>query len=260
MRMNGNGAGRAHGRTERLAGRRVVVTGGSRGIGRGIALACARAGASVGITYHTQADAAAEVTDLIRAEGGTATAAPMDVRDRQSVRAGLTALARELGGLDVLVNNAGVNKPCDFDLITDADWDEIVAVNLRGPFLCTQEALAFLREGGAVINIGSVSGQYGGPRTAHYAASKGGLIALTQCCARFLAPRGVRCNLVSPGLVRSEMAAAGLSGLPSTIRDGILLGRLGEVDEVAHAVVFLASAEASYVTGQTMNVNGGLYF
>jgi NAD(P)-dependent dehydrogenase (short-subunit alcohol dehydrogenase family) len=158
------------------------------------------------------------------------------------------------------VNNAGVNKPCDFDLITDADWDEIVAVNLRGPFLCTQEALAFLREGGAVINIGSVSGQYGGPRTAHYAASKGGLIALTQCCARFLAPRGVRCNLVSPGLVRSEMAAAGLSGLPSTIRDGILLGRLGEVDEVAHAVVFLASAEASYVTGQTMNVNGGLYF
>ena len=244
----------------RLSGRRIIVTGGSRGIGRAIAVACGREGAHVGITYVSQVDAAAEVVAEIEAAGGVAMATAMDVRDRISVRAGLAILSEAFGGLDVLVNNAGINRPCDFDRISDDDWDEIMAVNLRGPFVCAQEALVHLGPGGAVINIGSVSGQYGGPRTAHYAASKGGLIALTQCMARFLAPKGVRANLVSPGLIRSEMAAAGLAALPPTIRDGILLGRLGEATEVGHAVVFLASAEASYMTGQTVNVNGGLYF
>jgi 3-oxoacyl-[acyl-carrier protein] reductase len=244
----------------RLAGRRVVVTGGSRGIGRAIALACAREGARVGITYRAEAAAAAAVVEAVRAAGGEAVAAAMDVRDREAVRAALATLVGRLGGLDVLVNNAGINKPCDFDRITDADWDDVLAVNLRGPFVCTQEALAHLGPGAVVVNVGSVSGQYGGPRTAHYAASKGGLIALTQCMARFLAPRGVRANLVSPGLVRSEMAAAGLAALPPVVRDSILLGRLGEPEEVGDAVVFLASDGAAYVTGQTVNVNGGLYF
>jgi 3-oxoacyl-[acyl-carrier protein] reductase len=244
----------------RLAGRRVVVTGGSRGIGRAIALACARDGAHVGLTYVAQPAAAAEVVETIRAAGGEATAAVLDVRERASVRAGLARLAGTLGGVDVLVNNAGINRPCDFDRVTDADWDEILAVNLRGPFVCVQEALGYLGTGAAVINVGSVSGQYGGPRTAHYAASKGGLIALTQCMARFLAPRGVRVNLVSPGLIRSDMAAAGLAALPPTIRESILLGRLGEPEEVADTVVFLASTDAAYLTGQTVNVNGGLYF
>ncbi|HZP41169.1 MAG TPA: 3-oxoacyl-ACP reductase FabG [Candidatus Binatia bacterium] len=244
----------------RLDGRRVVVTGAGRGIGRAIARACAAEGAAVGVTWVSQPAAAAAVVEEIRAAGGTAAAAALDVRDRASVRAGLETLAGALGGIDVLVNNAGVNKPTDFDRITDADWDEVLAVNLRGPFVVTQEALRWLRAGGAVVNVGSVSGQYGGPRTAHYAASKGGLIALTQCMARFLAPRGVRANCVSPGLVASEMAAAGLAGLPPTIRDAILLGRLGEPDEVARAVVFLASEESAYCTGQTLNVNGGLHF
>jgi 3-oxoacyl-[acyl-carrier protein] reductase len=243
-----------------LAGRRVVVTGGSRGIGRAIALECGRAGAKVGITYLAQAPAAQAVVDAIAAEGGPAHAAPMDVRARPSVRAGLAELAERLGGLDVLVNNAGVNKPTDFAQVTDDDWDEVLAVNLRGPFVVTQEALRFLPRGGAVVNIGSVSGQYGGPRTAHYAASKGGLIQLTECMARFCAPRGIRVNCVSPGLIRSEMAAAGLAGLSPTIREAILLGRLGEPEEVGRAVVWVASDDAAYVTGQTVNVNGGLYF
>jgi 3-oxoacyl-[acyl-carrier protein] reductase len=251
MRVNGEG---------RLGGRRVVVTGGSRGIGAAIARACAAAGATVGITYVDNPAAAAGVLEELRASDPRAAAARMDVRQRGSVQAALRDLAVVLGGVDVLVNNAGVNRPCDFDRITDEDWDEVLAVNLRGPFVVTQEALKYLPPGGAVVNVGSVSGQYGGPRTAHYAASKGGLIALTQCLARFLAPHGVRANVVSPGLIRSEMAAAGLAGLPPAIRDGILLGRLGEPDEVAAVVVFLASAEAAYLTGATVNVNGGLHF
>ena len=244
----------------RLAGRRVVVTGGSRGIGRAIALECAREGARVGVTWATRADAARAAVDAIAGAGGVAYAAAMDVRRRASVRAGLGELVERLGGLDVLVNNAGVNKPTDFDRVSDEDWDEVLAVNLRGPFVVTQEALRYLRAGGAVVNIGSVSGQYGGPRTPHYAASKGGLIALTECMARFCAPRGIRVNCVSPGLVRSEMAAAGLAGLSPAIREAILLGRLGEPEEVGRAVVWVASDDAAYVTGQTVNVNGGLYF
>jgi 3-oxoacyl-[acyl-carrier protein] reductase len=244
----------------RFAGQVVLITGASRGIGRAIALACGREGAAVGVTYVERAGEAATVVEAIRAAGSPAAAAPMDVCERATVRSALARLAEALGGLDVVVNNAGINRPCDFDRISDADWDAVVAVNLRGPFVVTQEALPLLAAGGAVINIGSVSGQYGGPRTAHYAAAKGGLIALTQCMARFLAPRGIRANLVSPGLIESEMAAAGLAALPPTIREAILLGRLGRPEEVAEAVVFLASAESAYMTGQTVNVNGGLYF
>ncbi|MDH5749138.1 MAG: SDR family oxidoreductase, partial [Rhodospirillales bacterium] len=167
------------------------------------------------------------------------------------------------GGLDILINNAGINNPTDFDRITDAEWDEILDVNLKGPFVCAQEALPYLRKSdhGSIVNIGSVSGQYGGPRTAHYAASKAGLISLGQVIARFAARDNIRCNTIAAGLIESEMAAASLQS--SAVNDaakGILLGRMGTPEEVAGAVVFLASDAAGYITGQTLNVNGGLYF
>jgi 3-oxoacyl-[acyl-carrier protein] reductase len=246
-----------------LHGKIALVTGGSRGIGRAIALALAREGAATALTYRQQRAAAEEAVGQIERDGGRAAAIPLDVRNRESVRAGIARVEAIFGGLDILVNNAGANNPADFDEITDADWDEILAVNLKGPFICAQEALPALRRrgGGRIINIGSVSGQYGGPRTAHYAASKAGLISLGQVIARFAAKDNIRCNTVAAGLIESEMAATGMqSEAVQTAAAGILLGRLGTPEEVAHAVVFLASDASSYITAQTINVNGGLYF
>jgi len=246
-----------------LKGKIALVTGGSRGIGRAICLALARAGAGTALTYREQRDSAEEVVRQIQREGGQALSLQMDVRDRASVRQCFDALEAAWGGLDILVNNAGVNRPADFDQVTDDDWDEIMAVNLRGPFICIQTALPALRRrgGGSIINIGSVSGQYGGPRTAHYAASKAGLISLGQVAARFGARDNIRCNTIAAGLIASDMLEAGLQSAEVRKRaESILLGRLGTVEEVAQAVVFLASDASSYITAQTINVNGGLYF
>ncbi len=241
----------------------ALVTGGSRGIGRAICLALARAGAATALTYRERRDAAEETVRQIQSEGGQALALQMDVCDRASVRHCFDALEASWAGLDILVNNAGANRPADFDQITDEDWDEILDVNLKGPFICIQTALPVLRRrgGGSIINIGSVSGQYGGPRTAHYAASKAGLISLGQVVARFGARDHIRCNTVAAGLIASDMAGVGLQA-PSVQKaaENILLGRLGTAEEVAQAVVFLASEASSYITAQTINVNGGLYF
>jgi 3-oxoacyl-[acyl-carrier protein] reductase len=246
-----------------LKGKVALVTGGSRGIGRVISLALARAGAATALTYRQQQGAAEETIRQIQAGGGRALALSMDVRDRPSVRRCLVDLEAAWGGLDILVNNAGINRPADFDQIADADWDEILSVNLKGPFICIQTALPALRRrgGGSIINIGSVSGQYGGPRTAHYAASKAGLISLGQVVARFGARDHIRCNTVAAGLIASDMAGVGLQA-PAVQKaaENILLGRLGTAEEVAQAVVFLASDASSYITAQTINVNGGLYF
>ncbi len=246
-----------------LQGKVAVVTGGSRGIGRAISLALAAAGAAVALIYREQREAADEVVRQIEAAGRRGLALQVDVRDRAAVRAGIAAVEAAFGGLDILVNNAGINKPTDFDQIGDDDWDEVLAVNLKGPFICTQEALPALRRrgGGSIVNISSVSGQYGGPRTAHYAASKAGLISLGQVVARFGAADHIRCNTVAAGMVASEMAATGLQA-PAVrkVTENILLARPGTPEEIAQAVVFLASDAASYITAQTINVNGGLYF
>jgi 3-oxoacyl-[acyl-carrier protein] reductase len=246
-----------------LKGKVALVTGGSRGIGKAISLALARAGAAVVLTYQSQEAAAAQVVSQIEHDAGRAASLRADVRERGSMREAIAVAEKRFGGLDILVNNAGVNRPTDFDQISEEDWDYILAVNLKGPFLCAQEALPAMRKrgGGSIINIGSVSGQYGGPRTAHYAASKAGLISLGQVIARFGAKDNIRCNTVAAGLIASEMASAGLqSGAVSKAAENILLKRLGTAEEVARVVVFLASDESSYITAQTINVNGGLYF
>ena len=241
----------------------ALVTGGGRGIGRAVSLALAREGAVVELGWVQDASAAQATAEAIHANGGQAHCLQLDVREEQSVRAAMTALEQRHQRLDILVNNAGINRPNDFDQVELEDWDAIMAVNLRGPFLVLREALPLLRrsQAGSVVAIGSVSGQYGGPRTPHYAASKAGLISLTQVAARFCGRWGIRCNTVAAGLIASDMAAAGLAApAVQQAAEAIILKRLGRPEEVAAAVVFLASAEASYITAQTINVNGGLYF
>jgi 3-oxoacyl-[acyl-carrier protein] reductase len=245
-----------------LTGKCAVVTGGSRGIGRAIALGLAEAGADVLITYREKKDEADTVAKAIEAKSRRAKAVQMDVTDRASVEAAVRA-AETFGAISILVNNAGINKPTDFDQITDADWDAILATNLKGPFMAAQAFLPLLKKagGGAMVHIGSVSGQYGGPRTAHYAASKAGLISLAQVIARFGAAHNIRSNVVAAGMIASEMAAGGLQAASvQKAAENILLKRMGSPDDVADAVVFLAGDAASYITAQTLNVNGGLYF
>ncbi|HEV2652700.1 MAG TPA: 3-oxoacyl-ACP reductase family protein [Rhizomicrobium sp.] len=245
-----------------LAGKNAVVTGGSRGIGRAIALGLAEAGADVIFTYRDQREEAEVVAAQIHKLGRRAQALRMDVTDRASVEETARDAAR-FGKISVLVNNAGINKPTDFDKVTDSDWDLILSTNLKGPFICAQVFLPLLAEagGGSIVHIGSVSGQYGGPRTAHYAASKAGLFSLAQVIARFGASMKVRSNVVAAGLIASDMGAAALQAASvQKAAEGILMKRLGQTSEVADAVVFLASDAASYITAQTLNVNGGLYF
>lgn len=245
-----------------LTGKNAVVTGGSRGLGAAIALGLGEAGANVLLTYRERHDEAEAIVHQIEAMGRRALAVAMDVTDRLHVEQAARQ-ARAFGPISVLVNNAGINKPTDFDQIKDDDWDMVMNANLKGPFLVAQIFLPLLKEagGGSIIQIGSVSGQYGGPRTAHYAASKAGLISLGQVIARFAAPHNVRSNTVAAGLIQSEMAAAGMAAASvQKAAENIILKRLGTPREVADAVVFLASDASSYITAQTLNVNGGLYF
>jgi 3-oxoacyl-[acyl-carrier protein] reductase len=246
-----------------LDGKNAFVTGGSRGIGRAIAIGLAQAGAHVAFTFHSQRMEADQVLREIEAAGKKAVALQMDVAQRASVERAARDAKNALGGISILVNNAGINKPTDFDKITDQDWDDILTTNLKGPFVCAQVFLPLLAEagGGSIVHIGSVSGQYGGPRTAHYAASKAGLISLAQVIARFGAQYGVRSNTVAAGLIASDMAASAMSSQAvQKAAENILQKRFGSTREVADAVVFLASDASSYITAQTLNVNGGLYF
>jgi 3-oxoacyl-[acyl-carrier protein] reductase len=187
----------------------------------------------------------------------------LDIRKKSSIKKLFKYIGKKFKKLDVIVNNAGINDPTDFDKITEKDWDKILEVNLRGPFMLMQESLKIISKSGSgsIINVSSVSGQYGGPRTAHYAASKAGLISLNQVAARFFSKYGVRCNSLVPGIIKSEMAQKAMkSKKMKSINSSILLQRQGSAKEVARCASFLASKESSYMTAQILNVNGGLYF
>lgn len=239
----------------RLNGKIALVTGASRGIGKAIAIAIMKAGSTVIVTYKINKDLADEV--IKKDKTGKSIAVQMDVLNRLSVKKAKKNIMNKFESIDILVNNAGINRPNDFDRISDEEWDEVLGVNLKGAFVTTQEFLPFIKKGGSIINISSVSGQYGGPRTTHYAVSKAGLLSLTQNLAIFCAPKNIRVNAIAAGLIQSEMAKAAKN---LGILERIPLKRMGSPEEVAKVVVFLASNDASYITGQTINVNGGLYF
>ncbi|MCB9851878.1 MAG: SDR family oxidoreductase [Phycisphaerales bacterium] len=239
-----------------LNGKHCVVTGGSSGIGRAIVQRFAHEGARVTFSYLTKRESA---ESLVRTLGNTQ-AYQMNVQDRSQVDAFLNTCVARHGHIDVLVNNAGINRPADFCDQSDAEWIEVLDVNLVGPFRVLQIAIPLLSEKASVINIGSLSGQYGGPRTPSYAASKAGVMALTHCAARFLAPRGIRVNCLSPGVVANEFTAATMSESVKTIVEQLLLlKRPAEPEEIAAAAVFLASDESQYLTAQTLGVNGGAW-
>ena len=245
------------------AGKVAVVTGGSRGIGRGIALALAAEGARVALTYRTREADAEGVVDAIRARGGDAVAVPMAVEDRASVRRAMDEVRRSLGAIAILVNNAAVAQEKPFASITDDDWDTVLGVNLRGPFACVQEAVPDMleRRWGRIVNLASIGGQWGGVNQVHYAAAKAGLIGFTRSLARLYGADGITANCVAPGLVATEMSARELASAAGREKvRAIPAGRVGTIEETAAVVVFLAGEAASYVTGQTVGVNGGMYF
>ena len=239
----------------KLKGKVALITGSSRGIGKAIALEFAKEGANIILNYVSRDKTAINTKAQIEQSGVRVIVSKFDIRKREEIIKAKRLIEKEFSRLDILVNNAGINRPNDFDKITEEEWDEVLAVNLKGAFLVTQTFADIISDGGSIINISSVSGQYGGPRTTHYAVSKAGLIALTHNMAIFFSKRNIRVNCIAPGLIESDMAKAA-RGLG--VEEKILLKRFGLPKEVAKVAVFLASEEASYLTGQTINVNGGI--
>jgi len=242
-----------------LTGKVAVVTGASRGIGRAIALALASRGAHVvAVARGANADATVEA---IRAAGGSAAAVSADVTDAASVEAMMAATLQHNGRLDILVNNAGIARDQLMLRMKRADWDEVLATNLTAAFTTVQAALKPMirQRGGRIISIGSVVGQMGNAGQANYAASKAGLIGFSKAVAREVASRQITVNVVAPGLVATDMTQALTDKSQGDWSAQIPLGRIGIPEDVAAAVCFLASDEASYITGQVLAVNGGMY-
>jgi 3-oxoacyl-[acyl-carrier protein] reductase len=238
-----------------LSERVALVTGGSRGIGAGIAIALARAGAHVAVNYHERADAANGVCGEIIGTGRKAIAIQADVSVSAAVTRMVAEIEAHLGGIDILVNNAGIAHPRKLEDITEAEWDEVLTVNLKSVFLVTQAVVGGMRQRqwGRIINLSSVAAQTGGAVGAHYAASKAGIIGLTHSCASSLIRDGITVNAIAPALIETDMVTNNPNANPNLIP----MGHFGSVEDVAAVAVMLAMND--YMTGQTVSVNGGWY-
>jgi 3-oxoacyl-[acyl-carrier protein] reductase len=243
-----------------LAGQVAVVTGGSRGIGRAIAQQLAEMQAHVIVNYRSNESAAEETRASIEAAGGKVTLRRFDVADALGTEQAFKAILDESGHIDILVNNAGITRDALILRMKEEDWQEVLQINLSGMYHCSKAAIrAMIRQrSGRVVNVTSVVGIIGNAGQVNYAAAKAGVIGMTKSLAREVASRGITVNAVAPGFIETEMT----QGLAVEARDALLrqipLGRWGSAQEVAHCVGFLVSARASYITGQVIQVNGGL--
>lgn len=245
-------------RSSKIAAKTALVTGAGSGIGKAAALALLGEGYRVACGYNTNKAGAAD----IQKAHANAFAVKIDIANRASVQRALAASCKHFGrSFDIVVNNAALVQEKPFDTITDADWDRMLAVNLRGAFIVAQESLPGMiaRKWGRIINITSIGGQWGGMRQVHYAAAKAGLINLTHSLAKLYSGAGVTANAIAPGLVATDMIAKELKSKAGKDKAAqIPVGRIAATDEIAAGVVYLASEGAGYVTGQTLNINGGM--
>ncbi|MDR0868912.1 MAG: 3-oxoacyl-[acyl-carrier-protein] reductase [Planctomycetota bacterium] len=238
----------------------AIITGGTRGIGEAVARRLAQSGVNV-VVWGTNAATAAATAEKIASECGVKTlGAAVDVADKDAVGAAVEAAAREFGAIDILVNNAGITRDGLLLTMKDDDWDAVIDTNLKGVFVCTR-ALARLmakQRRGVIVNIASVVGIIGNAGQANYSAAKGGVIALTKTTAKEFAARGVRCNAVAPGFIETAMTDKLSDKIKDTMKNLIPLGAFGQPEDIAKVVNFLASDDASYITGEVIKVDGGL--
>ena len=240
----------------------VCVTGSGRGIGKAIALAFSLKKAKLVVTYCSQKEPAQNTVARIKKAGGQAICLKLDVSKRTSIRNAVTRIIKTYGKIDVWVNNAGILQQKPFEEISDADWDIMMDTNLKGVFMACQEIMIHMKKQkkGNIINMASSGGQLGGPLAVHYSASKAGVICMTKSLARLGAPFGITVNCIAPGLIDTDMTQKEIHSSQGKKKiKGIPLRRPGTSDEVARSAVYLASDESRYITGQTININGGLY-
>ncbi|HEY8350501.1 MAG TPA: 3-oxoacyl-[acyl-carrier-protein] reductase [Clostridia bacterium] len=243
-----------------LNGKTALITGSARGLGKAIAIKMASLGANIVLNDIPSSEALDETAEELRKAGYRVAVAKGDVRNQDDVKAMVATAVETFGSLDILVNNAGVTKDKPLAMMSEEDWDLVLDINLKGAFICTKLAVKQMikQKYGRIVNIASVAGRYGNRGQANYSASKAGLIGLTMSTAKEFASKGITCNAVAPGLIQSHMTDA----LPEEVRQKYLgnipLGRFGTPEDVANVVAFLASDEASYVTAQVIDIDGGL--